>query len=145
MCLTLGHDKEHQVSIGAKAGVKYTLQRCALYDDVIKFYQSGEIIKESPTFIAYDSELAVDEGGVTRDMYSAFWEEAYSRLFDGATILIPLVHAQTDMGIFPILGKIISHGYLASGYLPVRISLPSLIAMLLGPSVNIPDLFCLMP
>ena len=56
---------------------------------------------------AYDSEVAIDEGGVTRDMYSAFWEEAYNHLFDGATILVPLVHAQTDMGIFPILGKII--------------------------------------
>ena len=76
-------------------------------------------------------------------MYSAFWEEAYSHLFDGAMILIPLVHAQTDMGVFPILGKIISHGYLASGYLPVRISLPSLIAMLLGPSVTIPRSFLL--
>ena len=72
-------------------------------------------------------------------MYSAFWEEAYSHLFDGAMIIIPLVHAQMDMGVFPILGKIISYGYLASGYLPVRISLPSLIAMLLGPSVTIPS------
>ena len=75
--------------------MQHTVQRCTLYDNIIKLYQSGEIIKESPIFIAYDSELAVDEGGVTRDMYSAFWGEAYSRLFDGATILIPLVHAQT--------------------------------------------------
>ena len=51
----------------------------------------------------------------------------------GPTNLVPLVHAQSDMWLFPILGKIISHGYLASGYLPVRISLPSLVAMLLAP------------
>ena len=131
------------LSIGAKAGAKHTVQRCSLYDDVMNLYQSGEIIKESPLYTAYDSELAVDEGGVTRDMFSAFWEEAYSRLFDGATILIPLIHSQTDMGVFPILGKVISHGYLSSGYLPVRISLPSLIAMFLGPSVNIPRSFLL--
>ena len=47
------------------------------------------------------------------------------------------------MGVFPILGKVISHGYLSSGYLPVHISLQSLIAMLLGPSVNIPRSFLL--
>ena len=64
-------------------------------------------------------------------------------MFDGATILVPLIHAQTDMGIVPILGKIISHGYLASGYLPVRVSLPSLITLLLGPSANIPRSFLL--
>ena len=52
--------------------MQHTVQRCTLYDDVVKLYQSGEIIKESPIFIAYDSELAIDEGGVTRDMYSAF-------------------------------------------------------------------------
>ena len=74
-------------------------------------------------------------------MFSAFWEEAYNHLFDGATNLVPLVHAQSDMGLFPILGKIISHGYLASGHLPVRISLPSLVAMLLGPCVAIPRSF----
>ena len=67
------------LSIGAKAGAKHTVQRCSLYDDVMNPHQSGEIIKESPLFIAYDLELAVDEGGVTRDMFSAFWEEAYSR------------------------------------------------------------------
>ena len=146
MLMFMGRDKDRldfMTSIGAMAGGKHIIQRGTLYDDVIKLYQSREIVKESPICIAYDSELAVDEGGVTRDMYSAFWEEAYSRLFDGATILVPLIHAQTDMGIFPILGKIISHGYLVSGYLPVRISLPSLLAVLLGPSANVPRSFLL--
>ena len=74
---TLGRDRERQdfmISIGAKAGVKRTVQRFTLYDDVIKLYQHGEIIKESPILIVYDSELAVDEGGVTRDVFSLLGE-----------------------------------------------------------------------
>ena len=44
-----------------------------------------------------------------------------------------MVHPHLDMTIFPILGRILSHGYLVAGHLPVRISLPALINMLLGP------------
>ena len=142
----IGRDKERldfMTSIGAIPGKKRTVRRESIYDDVIKVYECGEIITECPISIVYDSEVAIDEGGVTRDMFSGFWEEAYSQLFDGVTILTPLVHAHTNMAIFPILGKIISHGYLVCGYLPVRISLPSLILMLLGPNTTIPRSFLL--
>ena len=64
-------------------------------------------------------------------------------MFEGATLLTPLLHAQTDLGMFPVLGKIISHGYLVSGYLPVRVSLPSLLLILLGPNIDIPRSFLL--
>ena len=58
--------------------------------------------------------MADDQGGVTRDMFSGFWKEAYITLFDGVTLLIPLVHPQTDLQAFSTLGKIMSHGYLVS-------------------------------
>ena len=66
-------------------------------------------------------------------MFSAFWEQAYSEFFEGATLLIPMVNPHMKMSIYPILGRIISHGYLVAGHLPVRIALPTLINMLLGP------------
>ena len=72
-------------------------------------------------------------------MFSAFWFDAYVRLFEGAKTLTPLVHPSVDLSIFPIVGRIISHGYLACGYLPVKITLPSFITMVLGPTVAIPS------
>lgn len=129
--------------IGAQPGVQHTVNRGTIFTDVIELYKRGGIIDECPLWISYDTEIAVDEGGVTRDMFSAFWEAAYSHLFEGATLLTPLLHPQTDMGMFPVLGKIISHGYLVSGYLPVRVSLPSLLIILLGPSIDIPRSFLL--
>ena len=110
---------------------------------LIKVYQEGLIINECPLFIAYDNENAIDEGGVSRDMFSAFWEKAYSTLFDSAALLVPFILPTTDVSIFPILGKIISHGYLASGSLPVRICLTSLLPMLLGSGINIPRSYML--
>ena len=78
-------------------------------------------------------------GGVQRDMLSAFWAEAYTHLFEGAKTLTPMIHPGLDMAVYPILGRIISHGYLSCGMLPVCISLPSLISMVLGPTVPIPS------
>lgn len=40
------------------------------------------------------------------------------------------MHAQLDMSALPILGKILSHSYLGSGLLPLRIAFPTLAALL---------------
>lgn len=124
-------------SVGAQYGDMRVVDRSTIFASVIDLYSKGDIINECPLQIKFASEMAIDAGGVTREMFSAFWEQAYQLLFDGATLLIPLLHPQSDMSLFPILGKIISHGYLSSGYLPVRIALPSLIGILLGPNVSI--------
>ncbi len=42
------------------------------------------------------------------------------------------------MTAFPIIGRVLSHGFLACGFFPVSIALPSLISMVLGPTVPIP-------
>lgn len=52
---------------------------------------------------------------------------------------MPAVHAHIDMTGMPVIGKIISHGYLSSGYPPVRIAFPTLAALLLGPATESPS------
>ena len=81
--------------------------------------------------------MAVDLGGIQCEMYSAFWEKAYQLLFEGATTLIPMIHPQTDVSLFPATGLILSHGYLVAGVLPLRIALPTLASLLLGPTVSV--------
>lgn len=125
-------------SIGVVPGMFHTISRTTVYGDVLELYQTSQILNEYPIHISYESEMADDQGGVTRDMLSAFWEEAYRLHFDGATILVPLIHPQTDITQFRTLGKIISHGYLVSGYLPVCINLPSLLGIFL-PGFEIPS------
>ena len=120
-------------SIDVKRGQLRIIDRDNIFEDVVDMYRTGDIIEEFPIEIKYSDEKALDDGGVQRDMYSAFWEEVYSRMFEGATILIPMVHPHIDMMIYPVLGHILSHGYLVSGHLPVRIALPTLINMIMGP------------
>ena len=62
--------------------------------------------------------LAVDilePGGVSRVMFSSFWEEAYSRFFDGACLFTPNLHVTTHVSS-ALLGR----------YIPIRIAFPSL-------------------
>lgn len=112
-----------------------------IYSDVIETYQDNitDILEEYPFRVRYEKERAIDTGGVCRDLFSAFWEEAYLKNFDGETLIVPAIHPNTDMASFPILGTVLAHGFMVCGYLPVRVAFPVLAAALCGPSVHIPD------
>lgn len=93
---------------------------------------------EFPFRVQFVGEKAIDIGGVSRDMLSAYWEEVYKRFFDGLTLVTPAVHPHMDLSVLPTVGKILSHGYLVSGFLPVRIAFPTLACILLGPNCEVP-------
>ena len=89
--------------------------------------------------IKFRGEAGFDSGGVCRDMFSAYWEHAYQQYFDGNSLLVPVLHPESDMESFPKLGLVLSHGYLMSGFLPTRIAFPAIASILLGPNVDVPD------
>lgn len=72
-------------------------------------------------------------------MFSAFWELAYVQNFDGGSTFIPIVHPHTNMCHYAILGSVLSHGYMSSGFLPIRLAFPVLAYTLLGCDISIPD------
>ena len=80
-------------------------------------------------------EIAIDAGGVSRDSFSTFFDEAYYHLL----MVHPATHACVDMQSFPVLGVVISHVYLAVGVFPDCIVFPCLAAALLGPTTMISD------
>ncbi len=124
------------MSVNAEPGcIEHLIERTNVYEDVIDLYREGDIVGEYPIFISFRGELGVDDGGVQRDMFSAFWEQAFDKLFEGITSLVPMLHPQSDL---TLIGHILSHGYLVTGILPIRIALPTLAAMLLGRSVSLP-------
>ena len=121
-------------------GATHYLKRGNIFEEVLQLYQANEeLLHETPFKVAFVGERAVDLGGVCREMYSAFWEEAYTRLFDGSGLLIPITHKKAVMQTFSTLGRILSHGYLECGYLPCRIAFPSLASICLGTQIEIPD------
>ena len=74
------------MSLCLQSGVSHTIRRVLLYEDVIDQYSNKleTILSEFPFRAGFEGELAVDTGGVTRDMISAFFEGMYIKHFDGA-------------------------------------------------------------
>ena len=131
-------------SVGTSPGLMpHVVSRCSLFDDVMSMYQMHlkDFETEYPFCVRFSGEKAIDTGGVARDMFSAFFEDCYVKLFDGGSLLCPVVHPHTPVSKLPTVGAVISHSYLTTGYLPIRIAFPCLAAILLGSSVDIPENF----
>ena len=119
----------------------HVVARKDLFQGVLNLYSKRieTIVNEYPFYVNFDGERAVDMGGVSRDMFTAFFEEAYQKLFDGCTLLTPAVTPGINMSSLSIFGTIMSHAYLVSGVLPVRIAFPTLVQCFLGTHTSIPD------
>ena len=117
--------------------IAHVVNRRKIFNQVIDLFSDDAILKEYPLYIKFEGEIAVDSGGVQRDMLSAFWEEVYVHFFDGSSLLVPTVHPNVDMSLLPKLGLILSHGYLVCGFLPTRIAFPALVSIL-NPPVTFP-------
>lgn len=120
-------------------GATHQIRRSELLDDVVTLYRKNQpkIYQEYPFHIKFVAEKAIDAGGVSRDMFSAFFEEMYKAYFDSANLLSPIVHPGMDVEVMSILGAIISHAYIATGILPIRIAFPTLACCLLGANTEI--------
>ena len=128
MRISNGNQKTHLIS------------RKDVYNDLITLYsKEAKVVLEYPLRIKFKDEKAINAGGVSRDSFSAFFDEAYCHLFDGSSFLHPATHACVDMSSFTILGAIMSHAYLTVGVFPDRLAFPCLAAGLLGPTITFPD------
>lgn len=120
-------------------GIIHIVNHANIYVSVMELYSQKEITECFPLQVSFEGERAIDAGGVYRDMLSGFWQEAYHQLLDGGCLLSPVLHPEMSMSNFSIIGGIILHGHLSSGFLPVRIALPSLAALLFGNTVKVHD------
>lgn len=60
----------------------FTLFFVKTFLSVLTLYQteSETLLNEYPLYIAFEEERAIDLGGVSRDMFTAFFDEAYNKL-----------------------------------------------------------------
>lgn len=124
-----------------KHSAPITVKRRNVFDEVISLYrdQPEQLLGMYPFRVEFVGERAIDAGGVSRDMFSAFYEMAYEKLFDGSSLLCPVVHPDMDVSMLSAMGCVISHAYLVTGLLPIQIAFPCLAQSLLGLSVFVPQ------
>ena len=95
-----------------------------LYSTVISLFKKKGIEDEFPLRITFKGERSQHWGSLSRHAVCLL---ARSIRED----LTPVVHPETDPSSLPVMGKILSHGYLSSGFLPVKIAFPALAVTLL--------------
>ena len=117
-------------------GVTHCVDRSTIFQDIIDLYSDDRetVLGEYP----FRTKFA-GENGVTRDVFSAFFEEAYIKYFDGSSLLTPADYPVLDSQPLSTLGTIISHVYLIIGMLPVKVAFPCLAAFLLPFIDGLPD------
>ena len=107
-----GSSFKGKLSLG---GGQIRINRTSIYKDTVAMYSTKpRLVNQFPLSVHFDGEKGLDFGGVSRDLLSGFWEEAYSKMFDGAALLTPACHATVDMQQFAVLGKILSHTHIFS-------------------------------
>ena len=114
-------------SVGTSPGLMpHVVSRCSLFDDVMSMYQMHlkDFETEYPFCVRFSGEKAIDTGSVARDMFSAFFEDCYVKLFDGGSLLCPVVHPHTPVSKLPTVGAVISHSYLTTGTYPLELPSP---------------------
>ena len=94
-------------------------------------FAQDEVLDECSFRIKFATEMGYDCGGVCRDMFSAYWNEAYQQFFDGSTLLVPALHPSVNMSALPSLEAFLSHRYLLCSFLPTRITYLALASILL--------------
>ena len=145
-CFPLLADEERVAfvrTLSPRSGMTHMVNRENIFESVTTLYREKreQILGEYPFRVRFMNEKAIDVGGVSRDMFAAFYEQAYLKVCDGNNLLMPVIHPHLDMSSLVDIGTIFSHAYMVCGMLPVRIAFPSLVCCLLGTSAStsIPD------
>ena len=128
-------------SLSLKEGLSHEVERANVYSSVMTLFTMNQdvILQEYPLMICFKGERAIDEGGVSRDLFSAFYDALYAKYCDGVSLLYPVINPHVKTSELRTLGLVISCGYLLCGVLPLRIAFPTLSAILLPKHHELPD------
>lgn len=90
-----------------------------LVDNGIHWLDVGRVsIVEKDIRVKFRGERGVDAGGLSRELFPAFWESACTQVFDGRIEKIPVL-TPDNAEVFHLLGLILSHGFVLTGFFPM--------------------------
>ena len=96
--------------------VKTQVSRRSAMDDLLKHYEN-ETVTSSRIHVTFNNEIGEDHGGLTQDLFSAFWDQAFEKFFDGDVVKVPFVppsDLQSVRGTFETMRRTFSQGYMVT-------------------------------
>ena len=110
------------------------VSRESVLPDLLRCYDNDDVVS-STIKVTFTDEEGEDCGGLTQDMFSAFWEQAFDMHFDGEEMKVPFASPSNLHGArntFEAMGRIFSHGFILAGAIPVRFCQSSVMGAFLG-------------
>ena len=111
-----------------------------MVEDVLKVYEE-DVDLNKPLMVMFEDEIGVDQGGVTKELFSLFWELVMAMFFRGRERFIPYISTakrHTARTTFPVLGKIMAHMWVLLGFFPLQLAKSCVLAMS-DPDLDIPS------
>ena len=123
--------------LGNNSIERFTVGRLSVVDDLLKIYQERPHICNHEIRVTFHGERGLDAGGLTRELYPLFWNSLQSSFFDGNIEKVPMVTPRSETD-YVVIGKILSHGFVLTGFFPLYISVVCASYLLSGIS-NVSD------
>lgn len=96
------------------------LRRVNIVDDVLDVFMDPKVLN-APLKMEFTNEKAVDSDGVSREAYSAFWENFLEQC-EGEDERVPRLQPDYSEKKWEALGRVWLKGYLDHKIIPVRLS-----------------------
>ncbi|XP_052060186.1 uncharacterized protein LOC127700661 isoform X1 [Mytilus californianus] len=106
------------------------VRRSHIIEDMLNIYTDANVVS-SRLHVKLIGEGGSDWGGVSRDVFTTFWNATSSAFFQGDSVhvpYLPLVNMENE-NKFLLLGRILTHSTAILGFLPIQISTSVLMVM----------------
>ncbi|KAK3600531.1 hypothetical protein CHS0354_036088 [Potamilus streckersoni] len=103
------------------------VRREFVFEDLNRIYGGEEEpeILQHRICVEFEGEMGKDSGGLTRDMFTSYWNFITRDFFHGEAVKVPCVpigRLLESQAIFRAAGRILTHALLLTGSLPLDIS-----------------------
>ena len=111
--------------------VTFSIHRIKVLDELIALFKSPHI-STNPIEFAFINEAGADQAGVSRDVYSSFWSDFFSRVAEGEDYRVPAINPHWQEEEWKSLGRILVKGLLDHNMFPLTFAPAFISAVLFG-------------
>lgn len=87
---------------------------------------------KSPFQFSFINEAGADQSGVSRDVYTSFWADFFSRVAEGEDFRVPALNPQWQVEEWKSVGRILVKGLLDHNIFPLNFAPAYVTALLFG-------------
>nr|XP_054775573.1 uncharacterized protein LOC129284130 [Lytechinus pictus] len=111
-----------------------TVSRSNIETSVSRLYRENQTLPRFSLHVNFNGEEGEDFDGLTSEMFTLFWESVYRSYFTGIRRLSPRISPTHDLSAdtWQIIGRILSHGYVLSNFLPTQITYSTMYYLFTG-------------